>query len=79
MTTTYYINKAIIFDTFRIIKAHIIDDDCNEYEATIKGDWICRGYEKPENLDIIDLQPYNKIVWETMQNDIEYTKAKRIV
>ena len=77
-TTTWYAVKVIIFDTFKIMKAHIVDDDCNEYIATIKGEWLGSGYHRPEDLNIIDLEPYNRETWYEMEDEIEYTKAKRI-
>lgn len=77
-TTVWYVAKAIIFDVFKIIKAHIVDDDCNEYIATIKGEWLGRGYHGFEALNIIDLEAYDKNTWYDMENDIDYVRAKRI-
>ena len=31
ITTIWYVNKAFILSCFKIIKAHIVDDDCNEW------------------------------------------------
>lgn len=72
-TTTWYVSKAYIFDCFKIMKAHIVDDDCNEYIATIKGDWIMRGYYTPKQLQIIDLEPYDRDEWHKLDDQFEYT------
>ena len=71
-TTLWYVNKAYIFDCFKIIKAHIIDDDCNEYIATIKGDWVISGYYSPSQLSIIDLEPYDRNEWHKLDDQFEY-------
>lgn len=71
-TTTWYVSKAYIFKCFNLMKAHIVDDDCNEYIATIKGDWIIRGYHLPEKLNIIDLEPYDRDEWHKIDDQFEY-------
>ena len=71
-TTTWYLNKALIFKCFKVMKAHIIDDDCNEYIAIIKGEWVMRGYYRPEELAIIDLEPYDRATWNALEDEFEY-------
>lgn len=71
-TTTWYVSKAYIFDCFKIMKAHIIDDDCNEYIATIKGNWIISGYYSPKELNILDLEPYDSTEWNRLDDQYEY-------
>ena len=77
-TTIWYVAKAIYFDAFKILKAHIVDDDNNEYTATIKGNWLRRGWYAPAELNIIDLEPYDSETWHEMEDDIQYTKAVKI-
>ena len=72
-TTTWYVSKAYIFPCFNLMKAHIVDDDCNEYTATIKGAWIVRGYYSPAELEILDLEPYSREEWRRLNAEAEYS------
>ena len=74
-TELWYVNKAIGFKPFHIAKAHIIDDDCNEYIATIAQDWVCNGYNKPEELAIVNLQPYDRNEWKSMEDEVYYNSG----
>lgn len=71
-TTLWYVNKALILSSFKIVKAHIIDDDCSEYIATIKADWIHRNWYGPNELQILDLEPYDRETWNRMEAELEW-------
>ena len=74
-TELWYVNKGFCFKPFHIVKAHIIDDDCNEYIATIAQDWVCKGYNKPEELAIVNLQPYDREEWKSMEDEVDYNSG----
>lgn len=74
-TELWYVNKGFGFKPFHIVKAHIIDDDCNEFIATIAQDRVWKGYNKPEELDIINLQPYDRDEWEAMEGKVDYNSG----
>lgn len=71
-TTLWYVNKAYMIPLFNITKAHIVDDDCNEYIATIKASTLFRDYYRPSDLDIIDLEPYNREYFQKLEFELEY-------
>lgn len=70
-TDLWYVNKGFCFKPFHISKAQIIDDFCNEYIATIAQDMDYWGYYKPEELAIIDLQPYDMAEWKAMECEVD--------
>lgn len=68
----WYVQKAFILPGFNLIKAHIIDDDCNEFIGTIKGSFIMRGYFGYSELNVIDKEPYSCIEWSKLMDAVEY-------
>lgn len=71
----YYIEKAVYFKPFNISKVHLIDDDCNEFIATVVGCNFVRGYESPKCLKVIDYEEYSAEKWIEMVQYIEYERA----
>lgn len=74
-TELWYVNKGFVFKPFHIVKAHVIDDYCNEFIATIAQDWVCKGYNKSEELALIYLQPYDKDEWKAMEDEVDYNSG----
>ena len=74
----YYINKAIVFKPFNLMKVHLVDDDCNEFIATVKGTYIpTHAYIAPSEISIIDYEEYNRTVWDAMEQYLEYERAEK--
>lgn len=74
----YYLEKAVIFAPLQLAKAHIIDDDCNEFIVTIKktpDTYLPRGYISPNKLLIIDCEEYTAEKYAEMLKYIEYERA----
>ena len=71
-TTLWHVSKALLISGFNLIKAHIVDDDCSEYIATIKGDWIHRNWYSPEELQILDCEPYDRDEWNKLDDEADY-------
>ena len=71
----YYIDKAVIFKALKLAKVHLIDDDCNEFIATVKTDFILRGYNNPACVMVLDYEEYTSEKWEEMTRYIEYERA----
>ena len=72
---TYYINKMVGFKPLNISKVHLIDDDCNEFIATVIGIGIMRGYNIPADIKVLDYEEYTEEKWNEMTTYIEYERA----
>lgn len=72
-TDLLYVVKVVECGIMNLAKAHIVDDYCNEYIAIIKlnGCSILKGYYKPRELDIIDLETYNSDEFNALCEDVE--------
>lgn len=71
----YYLNKMIGFKPLNLAKVHLIDDDCNEFIATVIGYSFSRGYIAPSEINVIAYEDYTSDKWESMMNYIEYERA----
>ena len=74
----YYLEKAVFFAPLQLAKAHIVDDDCNEFIVTIKktpDTFFSRGYISPDEIIIIDYEEYTEEKWKEMVKYIEYERA----
>lgn len=72
----YYINKAVIFKPLNLMKVHLIDDNCNEFTVTAKGNYIHpHSYISPSEITIIDVEEYDRNAWEEMARYLEYERA----
>ena len=71
----YYITKMVGFKPLNISKVHLIDDDCNEFIATVVGvgHWI--GYNSVADIKVIDYEEYTEEKWSEMVQYIEYERA----
>ena len=75
-SNVYYLNKMVTFKPLNISKIHLVDDDCNEFFATVIGTNHLRGYINPEELKVIDYEEYTKEKWHAMTEYIEYERAE---
>lgn len=71
----YYIDKLVGFKPLNISKVHLIDDDCNEFIATVKGFPFCRHYITPSEITILEYEEYTSEKWNEMIDFIEYERA----
>ena len=71
----YYIEKMVAFRPLNVSKIYLIDDDCNEFIATVVGVEYSRGYINPSDVKIIDYEEYSNDKWCEMTNYIEYERA----
>lgn len=71
----YYIVKMVGFEPLNICKVHLVDDDCNEFIATVTEIWNFRGYVDPKEINIIDCENYTSEKWNEMTAYIEYARA----
>ena len=71
----YYLNKLIGFKPLNLAKVHFIDDDCNEFIATVKGFSHMLGYTSPKEITVIDYEPYTEEKWNDMMFYIEYERG----
>ena len=72
----YYIDKAVIFKPLKLIKVHLIDDDCNQFTCTITGTFThVHTYISPKDINIIDCETYSEEAWNEMTQYIEYEHA----
>lgn len=72
----YYINKMVSFKPLNISKVHLIDDDCNEFIATVVGVGIMKGYNSPADIKVLDYEEYTAEKWNEMVQFIEYERAE---
>lgn len=73
---TYFINKMVSFKPLNISKVHLVDDDCNEFIATVVGVWNMKGYNSPKDINVIDYEEYTSEKWNEMIQYIEYERAE---
>lgn len=71
----YYIAKMIGFKPLNLSKVYLIDDDCNEFIATVTGVNHPSGYISPAELEVLALEIYSSEKWEAMEQYIEYERA----
>lgn len=72
-----YVVKAIDHDMWGIWTAHVVDDNCIEYTATIRTTWLnVNHYYFADDLAIIDMQPYNSDQWQDWQEHAEFARIK---
>lgn len=71
----YYINKMVGFKPLNISKVHLIDDDCNEFIATVVGVEHLREYISPADIKVLDYEEYTAEKWDKMTRFIEYERA----
>lgn len=71
----YYIEKMIGFKPLNLSKVYLIDDDCNEFIATVIGTSHRRGYISPAEIEIIAVEAYSAAKWGAMEQYIEYERA----
>lgn len=71
----YYINKMVGFKPLNISKVHLIDDDCNEFIATVVGVEHLREYISPADIKVLDYEEYTAKKWDEMTRFIEYERA----
>lgn len=71
----YYIEKMIGFKPLNISKVYLIDDDCNEFIATVTGTNHTRGYISPADVEILAVEVYSSAKWSAMEQYIEYERA----
>lgn len=72
----YYINKQVSFKPLNLSKVHLIDDDCNEFIATVIGVWNMKGYNSTTDIKVIDYEEYTAEKWNEMVSFIEYERAE---
>ena len=73
-TNLWYVAKAYTMPIMNITKAHLVDDDCNEYIAIIKCSNLQRGYySKDLNKAIIDLEKYDRYEFEKLEQELPYS------
>ena len=72
----YYIGKMVSFKPLNISKVHLVDDDCNEFIATVAGVFYMRDYIRPADIKVIDYEEYTAEKWNEMVNFIEYARAE---
>ena len=71
----YYINKMVSFKPLNISKVHLIDDDCNEFIATVVGVWNMKGYNSPADIKVVDYEEYTAEKWDEMTQYSDYDRA----
>ena len=71
----YYIAKMIGFKPLNLSKVYLIDDDCNEFIATVTGINHASGYISPAEIEILATEIYSSEKWATMERYIEYERA----
>ena len=71
----YYLDKMVGFRPLNISKVHIIDDDCNEFIATVIGIAFMHGYISPSEINIIACEEYTQDKWEAMTRYAEYERV----
>ena len=71
----YYISKMVAFKPLNLAKVHLVDDDCNEWIATVTGINHSLGYVSPSEIRVIDYEEYSADKWADMVMYIEYERA----
>ena len=71
----YYINSMVCFKPLNISKVHLIDENCNEFIATVVGVWNMKGYNSPKEIKVLDYEEYTSEKWNEMVRYIEYERA----
>ena len=71
----YFVAKIVAFKPFNISKVHLVDDDCNEFIATIVGVRNMIGYNATADIKVIDCEEYSAEKWDEIVNFIEYERA----
>ena len=73
----YYIVKGISVPALNICKAHLVDDNCNEFTVTLNIAEVFTGYVGTHiNKNIIDVQEYDRFEWDFLRAELDYIKAK---
>ena len=74
-SNVYYIAKMIGFKPLNLSKVYLIDDDCNEFIATVTGVNLTMGYISPAKIEILAVEVYRSEKWSSMEQYIEYERA----
>ena len=68
-----YVVKHINLKVLGIIIAHVVNDDCTEFTAILRKEWILNDYYKYTDLNIINLTPYDSDYWHKIRIESEYS------